>query len=69
MDSQFPGTIRVWNAQTGAHFSTLEGPSEGLEWMEWHPRGNLLLAGTEGGSVWLWNHNSQCLQVLTGLLS
>ena len=32
----------------------LEGPDE-LVWMEWHPAGPVLLAGSNDGTVWLWH--------------
>ena len=25
------------------------------QWLKWHPRGHLILAGSEDASVWLWN--------------
>jgi ribosome assembly protein SQT1 len=25
------------------------------QWMRWHPKGNVLLAGSEDSTVWLWN--------------
>lgn len=26
-----------------------------LQWVKWHPRGHLVLAGSEDCSVWMWN--------------
>ena len=37
---------------------TLEGPGGGLEWVSWHPKGNVVLAGSEdftAGGVYTWN--------------
>lgn len=25
------------------------------QWVRWHPRGHLVLAGSEDASVWMWN--------------
>jgi delta 1-pyrroline-5-carboxylate dehydrogenase len=33
----------------------LEGPAEGIEWLRWHPRGNVILAGSTDGSAWMWS--------------
>ena len=42
----------------------LEGPGEGLEWLTWHPRGDVLLAGSEDFTMWMWLAQSgNCMQV------
>lgn len=28
---------------------------ETAQWLRWHPRGHLVLAGSEDSTVWLWN--------------
>lgn len=28
---------------------------ETAQWVRWHPRGHLVLAGSEDSTVWLWN--------------
>ncbi|KAF7820574.1 angio-associated migratory cell protein [Senna tora] len=48
------GIVQVWDA-SGIHKGTLEGPGGGIEWLRWHPRGHLLLAGAEDSTVWMWN--------------
>ncbi|KAL2610081.1 hypothetical protein R1flu_028654 [Riccia fluitans] len=59
------GFVIIW--QNGVSKHHLEGPSEGIEFIKWHPRGNLLLAGSEDFSAWLWNaDNGRCLTVFTG---
>jgi WD40 repeat protein len=47
------GRVQVWDAK-GARVQTLEGPSGGINFLRWHPRGNALLAGSEDCSSWLW---------------
>ncbi len=38
-----------------------------MQWLAWHPKGNILLAGTESGSAWMWlTANGTCLQVFSG---
>ncbi|KAM0824704.1 hypothetical protein ACQ4PT_070019 [Festuca glaucescens] len=39
---------------------TLEGSDSGFEWLKWHPRGHLIIAGSEDCNVWMWNadHNA-----------
>ncbi|CAN0896871.1 Angio-associated migratory cell protein [Linum grandiflorum] len=31
------------------------GPSAGFEWVRWHPRGHIVLAGSNDCSAWMWN--------------
>ena len=55
------GQINVWNTATRTLQGTLEGSSgSGFEWLRWHPRGNLIIAGSEDCNVWMWNadHNA-----------
>ncbi|KAL6318264.1 hypothetical protein AAG906_035807 [Vitis piasezkii] len=44
----FDGLVKIWDASSGdlrAH----------LKWVRWHPRGHLVLAGSEDCTVWMWN--------------
>lgn len=47
------GKVKIWD-KLGVLQHTLEGPSGGINWLTWHPKGNALLAGSEDCSVWLW---------------
>jgi len=49
------GTVRVWDAASGTPRRTLDGPGDGLEWVAWHPRGHVLLAGSDDFCAWMWN--------------
>lgn len=54
------GAIRVYcsNPETGIELKcSFEGPGEGIEcnWIDWHGRGPILIAGFADGSVWMWN--------------
>ncbi|KAL1343513.1 hypothetical protein HN51_029887 [Arachis hypogaea] len=48
------GIVQVWDV-LGNLKGTLEGPRGGIEWLRWHPRGHILLAGSEDSTVWMWN--------------
>jgi len=57
------GLVKVWDAGTGLLKRTLEGPSD-VEWLTWHSKGNVLLAGSSDGTVWMWLATSgACMQV------
>jgi ribosome assembly protein SQT1 len=59
--------VRVWSAADGAAISTLEGPADDVHWVGWHPRGDVVLAGSEDFSVWMWLARSgDCMQVFSG---
>lgn len=50
----------------GTHVCTLEGPNE-VSWIDWHPKGHVLLAGGEDGTCWMFHIPSgQCMQVFSG---
>ncbi len=35
-----------------------------MEWLTWHSKGNVLLAGSSDGTVWMWLATSgACMQV------
>lgn len=38
-----------------------------VQWVKWHPRGHVLLAGSEDVTAWLWNADTAaCMAVLSG---
>jgi ribosome assembly protein SQT1 len=47
------GQVLVWDVATGAQVVACEGCSE-VEWVDWHPRGHVLLGGSSDGNVWMW---------------
>ncbi|KAI8353221.1 quinon protein alcohol dehydrogenase-like superfamily [Blakeslea trispora] len=47
------GKVRVWNAETGDFCVAVDGPDEVI-WIDWHPKGNILLAGATDSSIWMW---------------
>jgi angio-associated migratory cell protein len=53
----------VWDAATGAHVHDLEGPGGAIEWVAWHPKGSVLLAGSDDMTAWMWLAGTgQCMQ-------
>lgn len=66
LTGSFDGTIRVWETTGGGLKTVLEGP-EDIEWAEWHPKGNAIVAGSNDGTIWMWLvDTNQCLQVFSG---
>ena len=54
----------MWDATSGEQRQALEGPGEAVNWVQWHPRGNVLLAGSEDFTAWLWNaQTGACMHV------
>lgn len=44
----------------------LEGPSE-VTWLDWHPRGNILIVGSEDGTIWMYSlPTGKCMNVFSG---
>ena len=48
----------------------LDGPSGGIEFIAWHPKGDVLLAGSADGTAWMWSAGEKaaaaCMQVFVG---
>ncbi|KAJ1332132.1 hypothetical protein BSLG_008951 [Batrachochytrium salamandrivorans] len=60
------GKVLVFRVDGGHLEQSLEGPTE-ITWLNWHPKGNVLLAGGEDGTIWMWRIPSgQCMMVFTG---
>ena len=60
--------IRVWSVEKDFELkTTLEGPSDDLNFLEWHPKGNVLLTGGKDYMVWMFNGVSgEFLSCFTG---
>jgi len=66
------GRVRVWRRVGTADWDNwefvteLQGPDE-VKWLKWHPKGNVLLAGSNDATVWLWQLPSgNTMQVFAG---
>ena len=50
------GTIGIWKVEApNSVFRTLEGPGSDINWMEWHPKGPAIVAGSEDLTIWVWD--------------
>lgn len=57
----------MWNTETGSLIQTLEGPGGSVDWVTWHPKGDVVLAGSEDFTLWMWLAQSgSCMQVFAG---
>ncbi|KAG2074258.1 ribosome biogenesis protein Sqt1 [Suillus decipiens] len=66
------GRVRIWRRVGTVDFrnweflTELQGPDEVI-WLRWHPRGTILLAGSNDSTVWLWQLPSgNTMQVFAG---
>jgi ribosome assembly protein SQT1 len=60
------GVVKIWDTSSGDLVQSLEGPGEAINWIEWHPKGDVVLAGSEDYSVWMWGARvGKCMQVNT----
>ncbi|KAH7907704.1 ribosome biogenesis protein Sqt1 [Hygrophoropsis aurantiaca] len=66
------GRVRVWKRvgpedyRRWTFVTELQGPDE-VMWLRWHPKGNVLLAGSNDTTVWLWQLPSgTTMQVFAG---
>ena len=58
------GKVGIWDTSTGQCKHMLEGPGGTIEWAQWHPKGDVILAGSDDFTAWLWNaQNGTCMQV------
>ncbi|KAJ1951149.1 60S ribosomal subunit assembly or modification protein [Linderina pennispora] len=48
------GKINVYKSGLTEKCAVLEGPDE-IQWINWHPKGNVLLAGANDASMWMWS--------------
>ena len=62
------GRVLIWDAVSGEQRRSLEGPGEAVNWVQWHPRGNVLLAGSEDFTAWLWNAQTGACMHVRGFL-
>jgi WD40 repeat protein len=61
--------VQIWSAQTGTLLHTLDGPSSDVEWVAWHPKGDVVLAGSTDCTAWMWSVTpavATCMQVFAG---
>ncbi|KAJ1964311.1 60S ribosomal subunit assembly or modification protein [Dipsacomyces acuminosporus] len=60
------GKINVYKTDSGSKCAVLDGPDE-VQWIDWHPKGNVLLAGANDASLWMWSlPNGEFMNVFNG---
>ncbi|CAB4412909.1 unnamed protein product [Rhizophagus irregularis] len=60
------GKVKVWKVENRELILSLEGPDE-IVWLDWHPKGNILLAGANDSTIWMWQVPSgNCMNVFSG---
>ena len=49
--------IRIWNTENDFELKHImeDGPSEDMNFLEWHPKGNVLITGGKDFLIWLLN--------------
>ena len=61
-------TLKLWKTQEPFELiSTLDGPQEEIHFIQWHNKGNVVLCGSEDGSMWMFDGNKgEYLNTFTG---
>ena len=49
------GAIKIWEAETGEFKRLLEGPADEIRFIDWHSKGNVIVAGSADNTAWMWN--------------
>lgn len=61
--------LRIWNVEKDFELKhTIEdGPEDDLNFVEWHPKGNVLITGGKDYLIWMFNGaNGQFITCLQG---
>jgi len=62
----YDGTVKLWDVGTAKLSRTLDGPGD-VEWLAWHPFGDVVLCGANDGTCWMWLATSgSCMRVFSG---
>ena len=59
------GRIMLWTS-SGDHLGTMEDLGDAITYMFWHPKGNIVFAGSADSQSAMWNDKGVCLQYFTG---
>ena len=62
--------LRIWGTETNEFellYTVTDGPTEDLNFLEWHPKGNVFITGGKDYLIWLYNgSNGTFIQCLAG---
>ncbi|AFY37013.1 WD-40 repeat-containing protein [[Leptolyngbya] sp. PCC 7376] len=58
-------TIKLWERQSGKLLHTLQGHTDWINAVAWHPNGEKIISGSDDQTVRLWSRNGQPLETLT----
>lgn len=62
--------MRIWNAENNSFdlkYALADGPTEDLNFLEWHPKGNVFITGGKDYLIWLFNGaNGTFINCLSG---
>jgi WD40 repeat protein len=61
--------IRIWNTENDFELKCAleDGPTDDLNYMEWHPKGNVIITGGKDKLIWMFNaQNGQFMNCLQG---
>ncbi|KAL5697307.1 hypothetical protein ACHQM5_030858 [Ranunculus cassubicifolius] len=66
--ASFDGLVQIWDVCSVnlTRKRILSGPTKGIEFVKWHPREHIVLAGSEDMKVWLWNADTGDYQKFVG---
>eukprot|EP01065_Artemidia_motanka_P005646 TRINITY_DN12727_c5_g1_i1.p1 TRINITY_DN12727_c5_g1~~TRINITY_DN12727_c5_g1_i1.p1 ORF type:complete len:488 (+),score=166.37 TRINITY_DN12727_c5_g1_i1:84-1547(+) len=62
------GRVIIWKTADGSTVATTEDLGDSVNYLFWHPRGNMLFAGSADSQSAMWNDRGVCLQLFTGHL-
>lgn len=49
-------TLKIYDVDNNYELKTvLEGPTDEIRFIDWHPKGNVILGGSADNSCWMWN--------------
>lgn len=52
------GTLKLWKTSSPFELlGTLDGPQDEIHFIQWHNKGNVLLCGSEDGTMWMYDGN------------
>ncbi|GIL70349.1 hypothetical protein Vretimale_3470 [Volvox reticuliferus] len=61
------GMCKVWRVADGQLMHSLEGSGGALQWITWHPRGDVVVSGTDDCMIYMWNATTGAvMQVFSG---